>query len=182
MGDAARSQEIPRGDYIRGKFPLTSPGASTWMTASRGGEDKMLDLLEWKFWLWCSEVGGVVHSSHSIIEFEILLGYDIIMSLMSSPISHPQGHSDPRSGSGKAALYPPGAGGRRVSKYSFSCKVERKNSVSHVVSASIRWHILMITHLWVMLQCNAAVGLITADLESAARSIGPGARLWTWWE
>ena len=27
-----------------------------------------------------------------------------------------------------------------------------------------------------MLQCNAAVGLITADLESAARSIGPGAR------
>ena len=181
MGDAARSQEIPRGDYIRGKFPLTSQEpAPGWL--HREGADKMLDLLEWKFWLWCSEVGGVVHSSHSIIEFEILLGYDIIMSLMSSPISHPQGHSDPRSGSGKAALYPPGAGGRRVSKYSFSCKVERKNSVSHVVSASIRWHILMITHLWVMLQCNAAVGLITADLESAARSIGPGARLWTWWE
>ena len=70
----------------------------------------------------------------------------------------------------------------RVSKYSFSCKVERKKSVSQVVSASIRWNILMIKHLcWVMLQCNAAVGLITADLESAARSIGPGARFWTWW-
>ena len=46
MGDAARSQEIPRGDYIRGKFPLTGPGASTWMTASERGADKMLDLLE----------------------------------------------------------------------------------------------------------------------------------------
>ena len=66
------------------------------------------------------------------------------MSLMSSPISHPQGHLAPHSGSGsgKAAVYPvypPRAGVKPDTvKYSFSCKVERNSSVSHVVSALIR--------------------------------------------
>ena len=132
---------------------------------------RLVELVTFNHWVWNIARLWHYYEPHVISHFSC-----------SGSLSHSASQSD----SGKAAVYPARAGGKSESvKYSNSCKVKRNNSVSHVVSALIRRHILVIRHLWVcreMLQCLiAAVGLITADQESSAHSIGPGARFGTWW-
>ena len=133
---------------------------------------KLVELVTFNHWVWNIARLWHYYEPHVISHFS-----------SSGSLSHSASRSGSDSGKA-AAVYPPRAGGKSESvKYSNSCKVERNNSVQHA-SALIRRHILVIRHLWVcreMLQCIAAVGLITADQESAARSIGPGARFGTWW-